>query len=187
MATNIAWTLRLARMEDIRALEMLIPVSVRALQKDSYSPAQMEAALGSVFGVDQQLILDESYFVAEACGEIVGCGGWSRRKSKFGSSAGRTEPDPEMDPKMDAPRIRAFFVHPQWARQGIGRAILVACEAAILRAGFRRAEIAATLTGEALYASMGYEISGRFDIPLSNGLKLQCVQMAKTFAENRIE
>ena len=176
-----AWTLRPARHEDIPALDILIPVSVRALQTH-YTKAQREAAIGSVFGVDRQLIDDQTYFVAEtASGEIIGCGGWSSRKSKCGSSAGRAEPDPHIDPKTEAPRIRAFFVHPDFARRGIGRAILEACEQALQTAGFNRAEIAATLTGEPLYVACGYQVTERFDIPLANGLPLPCVRLTKQF------
>jgi GNAT superfamily N-acetyltransferase len=181
MATKWSGQIRLARIEDVPALDELIPLSVRGLQMAHYSREQMDAAIGSVFGVDLQLIHDGTYFIAEENGRIVGCGGWSRRKSTCGSSVGRTEPDPQIDPATDAPRIRAFFVHPDFARRGIGRAILSACEEALQRAGFNRAEIAATLTGEPLYASFGYEAFERFDFPLSNGLPLPCVRMRKSF------
>src|SRR5687768_3035526 len=167
-----AWKIRLARVEDIAALDVLIPLSVRALQTQ-YSEAQREAAIGPIFGVDRQLIEDHTYFVAETPdGQIVGCGGWSKRKAKCGSSAFRTDNDPVIDPLTESPRIRAFFIHPDWARRGIGRAILNACEEALLAAGFNRAEIAATLTGEPLYVSAGYHVTDRFDIPLANGLPL---------------
>lgn len=178
-SVNQAWSLRLARFDDIPQLDALIPVSVHALQREAYSDAQREAAIGTVFGVDRQLIEDGTYFVAEMEGRIVACGGWSRRKSTCGSSHGRTEPDVLIDPEIDAPRIRAFFVHPDFARRGIGRSILVACEEALLAAGFRRAEISATLTGEPLYVSMGYVVTGRFDFPLGNGLPLPCVKLEK--------
>lgn len=176
-----AWTLRLARVEDIPALDILIPQSVRALQTD-YTEAQREAALGSVFGVDRQLIEDQTYFVAETDnGEVIACGGWSKRETKCGSSHGRSEPDSLIDPQTDAARIRAFFVHPNWARRGIGTAILKASEQALQAAGFTRAEISATLTGEPLYVSRGYQVTERFNIILSNGAPLPCVRLAKQF------
>jgi len=182
------WNIRLARVEDIPALDVLIPLSVRALQTNHYNEAQREAAIGPVFGVDRQLIEDQTYFVAESSTrEIIGCGGWSKRQTKCGSSAGRNEPDPLIDPCKDAARIRAFFVHPNWARRGIGRAILVACEDALRAAGFTRAEISATLTGEPLYVAGGYHVTERFDIPLANGMPLPCVRLARDFrAEKRI-
>lgn len=177
------WTLRLATTEDIPQLDELIPLSVNSLQKEAYSEAQREAAIGTVFGVDRQLIEDGTYFVAEAGGKIVGCGGWSRRKSACGSSAGRKAPDSLIDPATESPRIRAFFVHPEFARRGIGSAILRACETALLQAGYRRAEISATLTGEFLYKAMGYEVIDRFDIQLANGLPLPCVKLEKKWVE----
>ena len=173
------WTLRIARMEDVAALEKLIPLSVRALQAAHYSPAQMEAALGPVFGVDRQLIADGTYFVAEHDAQIIGCGGWSRRKAIFGGDRDRSSEDEWIDPTRDAARIRAFFVHPDFARRGIGRAILAACEEAILKNGFQSAELVATLAGEPLYAAFAYEVVERCEVPMSGGLKLPVVRMIK--------
>jgi GNAT superfamily N-acetyltransferase len=175
------WTLRLAREEDIPALTQLIPLSVWALQAAHYSPAQMTAALGPVFGVDQQLIRDGTYYVAATADQIVGCGGWSKRRTLFGGSAGRQDDDADqLDPRHDAARIRAFFVHPDWARQGIGRALLAACEQAIQNAGFRTIDLVATLAGEPLYARFGYRAIHRYEIDLPGGLKLPAVKMTKS-------
>jgi len=179
------WPLRLAREEDVPALETLIPLSVRALQAPYYSSMQIEAALGPVFGVDKQLIQDGTYFVAEHEGAIVGCGGWSRRRSLYGGDSARSATDAELDPQRDAARVRAFFVHPAWARRGIGRSIMAACEQAIVEAGFRKVEIVATLAGEPLYASFGYVVVERYEIEMTGGLRLPVVRMTKMM-ENRI-
>jgi N-acetylglutamate synthase-like GNAT family acetyltransferase len=174
------WTLRLANENDVPSLEKLIPLSVRTLQSPYYSAAQMEAALGPVFGVDRQLIRDGTFFVAEQSGQIIGCGGWSKRRASFGGDQHRNPDDTDqLDPKIDAARIRAFFIHPDWARRGIGRSILLACEAAARAAGFTRIELVATLAGEPLYAAFGYSVIERFEIPLSGGLKLPAVSMVK--------
>jgi len=175
------WSLRLARMDDVPALEELIPLSVRALQAAHYSPAQMEAALGPVFGVDRQLIADGTYFVVEDAGRIVGCGGWSRRKAVFGGDRARTGADELIDPSRNPARIRAFFVHPDFARRGIGRAILTACESAIVAANFSSAELVATLAGEPLYAAFAYEVVERYEVPMSDELTLPVVKMRKQF------
>ena len=173
------WTPRLATDADIPALEALIPLSVRGLQATHYSPAQMNAAIGPVFGVDRQLIRDSTYFAVENVGQIVGCGGWSKRKTIYGSDRDRIGEDAELDPKIDPARIRAFFVHPDWARRGIGRSILMHCEAAAVKAGFHRIELVATLTGEALYARFGYSVVERYEAPMVDGLSLPVVRMAK--------
>src|SRR5437762_1947451 len=110
------WPLRVASEGDVTALEALIPISVRGLQSAYYSQAQMDAALGPVFGLDRQLIRDGTYFVAERNGAIVGCGGWSRRRSLYGGDGGRVDEDALLEPERDAARVRAFFVHPAWAR-----------------------------------------------------------------------
>ncbi|HEX5242602.1 MAG TPA: GNAT family N-acetyltransferase [Tepidisphaeraceae bacterium] len=175
----IDWQPRLASEHDIPALEALIPLSVRTLQASFYSPAQMEAALGPIFGVDRQLIRDGTYFVIERDEAIIGCGGWSRRRSLYGSDNGRAGEDQLLDPKRDAARIRAFFVHPAWARRGIGRSIMIACERAITASGFRSVEIVATLPGEPLYAAFGYSVIERQEIPLTAGLSLPVVRMSK--------
>lgn len=173
------WQPRLAREEDIPALEVLIPVSVRELQAPYYSPAQMAAALGPVFAVDRQLIRDGTYFVAERDGAIVGCGGWSQRRSLYGGDNGRATEDDLLDPQRNAARVRAFFVQPSWARRGIGRSIMVTSEQAIVAAGFRKVDIVATLAGEPLYAAFGYAVVERYAIRMAGGLGLPVVRMTK--------
>lgn len=175
------WSIRLATAEDIPALEVLIPLSVQTLQAAYYSSAQREAALGPVFGVDRQLIRDGTYFVAVSDREIVGCGGWSRRDSHYGGDSARMAEDRMLDPTRDPARIRAFFVHPDWARRGIGRAILLRCEEAIVAAGFRKAVMVATLAGVPLYARFGYAEEERFEIEMRNGLMLPVVRMGREF------
>jgi N-acetylglutamate synthase-like GNAT family acetyltransferase len=172
---------RLAREEDVPAIATLIPISARGLQSSHYSDAQIEGALGSVFGVDQQLLSDRTYFVAEHKGVIIGCGAWSRRTTLFGSDAMKTGTDIELDPKHDSTRIRAFFVHLARARCGIGRAILQHCEDAIQLAGFRSAQLVATLPGEPFYEAHNYSQGERFEVPLANGLTLLVVRMVKQF------
>jgi GNAT superfamily N-acetyltransferase len=173
------WPLRLACEFDVTALDALIPLSVRSLQAPYYSRPQMDAALGPVFGVDRQLIRDGTYFVAEQDGAIIGCGGWSRRRSLYGGDSGRSVEDGLLDPQRDAARVRAFFVHPAWARRGIGRSIMMACELAIVRAGFRTVDIVATLAGEPLYAAFGYAVVERYEIPMADSLSLPVVRMNK--------
>ncbi len=181
---NEAFSIRLAREDNIPGLEVLIPLSVRSLQAPFYSSAQMEAALGPVFGVDRQLISDGTYFIVEHSGHVVGCGGWSRRRAVFGGDRARQAKDVALDPALDPARIRAFFVHPDWARRGVGRSILSACESALCAAGFSQAVLVATLAGEPLYASFGYSVAERYDLPLSDGLTLPVVRMVKSFNRN---
>jgi GNAT superfamily N-acetyltransferase len=177
-----SWGPRLAAEADIPAIAALIPLSVRGLQGAFYSPAQMEAALGGVFSVDRQLIRDGTYFVVEEGGTLVGCGGWSRRRSTCGGDGARVGEDPEIDPRSEPARIRAFFVHPGWARRGIASSIMSACEAAVTAAGFREVSIASTLAGEPLYASFGYKAAESYDIDLPGGLVLPCVRMVRSLA-----
>ncbi len=157
---------------------------MRGLQTQDYSPAQIEGALASVYGVDSQLIADGTYFVAELSTleskEVVASsGGWSKRKTLYGGDQYAAREDSLLDPAHDAAKIRAFFVHPDWARQGIGSLILQACEAAAARVGFTRLEMGATLSGVAFYRAKGYWEMEKQEVSLANGESLCIVRMAK--------
>jgi len=172
-------TLRQAVLADIPALRVLIDVSVRGLQTADYTPAEIEGALQSVYGVDSRLIADGTYFVVEAESVIVGCGGWSKRKTLFGGDRWSGREDALLNPQQDAAKIRAFFVHPRWVRHGIGSVILEACEKAAAIAGFTRFEMGATLTGVPLYSARGYVALENIEAPLANGESLTVVRMEK--------
>ena len=173
---------RLATEHDIPSLNQLIPESVRALSAGYYTDSQIESALVHVFGVDSQLISDGTYYVVVADDQIVGCGGWSKRKTLYGGDQMKGDVDDLLDPTHDAARIRAFFVHPDWARRGIGRRIIEACEAAAREEGFRSMELGATLPGEPLYVAMGYTVTTHFDIAMPDGERLPAAHMVKLFA-----
>ena len=172
-------TLRKATLADVPALNALIARSARILSTQDYRAPQIEGALRGAFGVDTQLLADETYFVVEDGGQLVGCGGWSRRKTLYGGDQFAGREDSFLDPARDAAKIRAFFVHPQWARQGIGSLILDACEKAAIAAGFTRLEMGATLSGVAFYHAKGYAEIESQSVPLSNGERLAIVRMSK--------
>jgi GNAT superfamily N-acetyltransferase len=172
--------LRVATGVDVPALHDLIALSVRGLMTSSYTPAQLEAALGTWLGVDTRLVEDGTYFVVEADGVMVGCGGWSKRKTPYGSDHRPGREDALLDPKTEAAKIRAFFVHPDWARRGIGSMIMEECERAASVAGFTRFEMGATLSGIPLYERYGYAAVERVELPLSNGETLPIVKMVKS-------
>ena len=172
------WVLRRAALGDAPHLMPLIERSVLALQAGDYSRSQLEAALGTVYGVDMALIEDGTYYVAEAEGKYVGCGGWSRRATLFGVHK-LVRDDSALKPGIDAARIRAFFIDPGWARQGVASAILDACEAAALAEGFTSLSLAATLTGLAFYRRHGFLDIRLFDTPLPNGEGMTLMAMEK--------
>jgi GNAT superfamily N-acetyltransferase len=176
------FVLRAATLADVPALEWLITASTRGLSRADYTDEQIEAALGSAMGVDSELIRDGTYFVVEAEGQLVGCGGWSRRRTLFGADAGTGRESALLDPSHEAARIRAFFVHPDWARRGIGRLLLDHCEAAARAHGFTAAELMATLPGQRLYRVCGYVAGVPIQHPLGDGLTIEFVPMRKSFA-----
>lgn len=173
--------IRLAVPSDVPALEELIRESVSVLSAEYYTSGQITSALSHVFGVDTQLILDGTYFVAEIDGELAGSGGWSKRATLFGGDQSKADGiDPLLDPTADAARIRAFYVHPRWSRKGIGSRILNACEDAARQAGFKRIELVATLPGEPLYTAKGYEKAEAMQIETPDGESLPAFRMTNT-------
>jgi GNAT superfamily N-acetyltransferase len=180
-----AFQIRIATAEDIPELHALIEASVRGLQAGDYTAAQIEGALGTVLGLDSQLIADGTYFFAEQNADgktrLAGCGGWSKRKTLFGADRGPGREPELLDPAVDAAKIRAIFVHPGFARRGLGSLILATVEDAARSAGFVRFEMGSTLTGVPLYRLKGYVEVERIAVPLANGEALPVVRMVKGF------
>jgi N-acetylglutamate synthase-like GNAT family acetyltransferase len=173
--------IRLATIEDVPALQQLIRESVVALGAGYYTPEQIASALSHVFGVDTQLIADGTYFVVEVDNEIVASGGWSKRKTLFGGDQMKSgQVEALLDPASEAARIRAFYVHPRWARRGLGSKLIAACEDAARAAGFSRIELLATLPGEPLYTANGYEKAEATEIVTPNGERLPAFRMTKS-------
>jgi GNAT superfamily N-acetyltransferase len=177
--TQTPFAIRNATHADRPALELLIARSARELGAGDYRPEQIEGALRGAFGVDTQLIDDGTYFVVEADGKLVGCGGWSKRRTLFGGDAHKDRNAGELDPKIDAAKIRAFFVDPEHARRGIGRALLQRCESEARAHGFSRFELMGTLPGVRLYQALGYVGSERVHYPVAPGVTIEFVPMQK--------
>ena len=172
--------LRLATAADIPELGRLIEQSVRALSVGYYTGQQIESALRYVFGPDTQLIADQTYYVAEGkSGELIAAGGWSRRRTLYGGDQMKGATDPLLEPTTEAARLRAFFVHPGWARRGLGRHLFACCAADAARAGFRTLELMATLPGEPLYLALGFVPLERSLVALPDGEVLPVVRMAR--------
>ena len=173
------YQLRTATHADRAALQVLIARSARELGAGDYRREQIEGALQGAFGVDSQLIDDGTYFVADAAGSLIGCGGWSWRRTPFGGDSHSERDASALDPLTDAAKIRAFFVDPNHARRGIGRALLERCEAEARARGFTRFELTGTLLGVRLYQALGYVPGERFDYPVAPGVTIEFVPMRK--------
>jgi GNAT superfamily N-acetyltransferase len=173
------YIIRKANLNDREAIELLIAESARGLSREDYSEQQIESAIRTVFGVDTDLIVDGTYFVADNSGVLIGCGGWSKRRTLFGGDRFASRDSGELDPAVDAAKIRAFFVHPEYARRGIGRAILSLCESEAKANGFRSIELMATLPGLKLYRACGYEGGERVRYETGEGASIEFVPMRK--------
>jgi GNAT superfamily N-acetyltransferase len=177
-------TLRLARPGDVPELTRLIDESVRELSRGYYSPQQIDSALRHMFGVDTQLIADETYYVVERSGSIAAAGGWSWRRTLFGGDQMKAAEDPMLDPATEPARIRAFFVHPAHARQGLGRLLFDTCAQAARAAGFRELTLMATMPGEPLYAALGFRVVERLVVDVSGGIELPCARMTRALGKD---
>ena len=171
--------IRAAQLDEVPALTELIARSVRALGAGYYTPRQIELSLVHVFGVDTQLIHDQTYYVIDHNGTYAGCGGWSKRRTLFGGDQLKAGEDNLLDPLQEAARIRAFFIDPAYARRGLGKQLLELCETAAQSEGFTRFELAATLSGVPLYETCGYQAIKEFAVPMPEGEHLTIVQMEK--------
>ncbi|WP_307172291.1 GNAT family N-acetyltransferase [Massilia sp. 9096] len=169
MTMRTDFSLRAATTADIPALQALIARSGIGLSNGFYTPEQAQAITREVFGVDSQLIEDGTYFAIEADARIVACGGWSKRSTAFGGDQHKSAPDRLLDPALDAARIRAFFVDPGMARQGLGSMLMRHCSAQALAAGFTVLELTATMPGVPLYTAHGFAPVHGVNLSLADG------------------
>ena len=152
--------------------------SIGELQKPFLDAGQI-ASSRAIMGLDTQLIDDGTYYVVELDGDLIGCGGWSRRATLYGGDRTSGRSAAPLDPARDAARIRAMYTHPRHSRQGVGRLIIGLCEDAARAEGFRRMELMSTLAGEALYRACGYETVERLHDD-RGGTPVPLIRMAKT-------
>jgi GNAT superfamily N-acetyltransferase len=155
----------------------LMRTSVEELFPHFYDARQTASAAIHIAAVDLQLIEDSTYFVHEAAGEIVACGGWSRRNKLFAGPGAADDDARLLDPATEAARVRAMFVRSDWTRRGLGRAILTSCESAARAEGFKRLVLGATLAGEPLYRSFGFREVRRFASAMPDGVLVGVVEM----------
>lgn len=176
------FTHRLATETDIPQIAALMDRAIDSLQSAYLSPEEVAASRLSM-GLDTQLIADRTYFLIEQDGVLAGCGGWSYRATLYGGDHSAELRDARtLDPASDAARIRAMYTDPAFIRRGIGRIVLALCEDAARAAGFRRAEMMATLAGEPLYLACGYAPIERVSKMAAGGPPVPGVRMGKALA-----
>ena len=171
--------IRTASIDDVTAIAAVMRESVQSFGRDVYTAQQIASALRYICRPDEQLIVDGTYFVAVSDGEIVGCGGWSRRRKVYSGSASSVSENELLDPTSEPARIRSMFVRPSFARRGIGRAILQHSEQRAAAEGFRRLQLVAMRSAGTLYESSGYIAISDAPVVLEDGVVLECTLMEK--------
>ena len=172
-------TLRVATLDDEAGIDALMKESASVLFPHSYDEEQARSAVRYVAQVDPMLLADGTYFVLEAAGELVGCGGWSRRDKLYTGSGDSDDDARPLDPSTEPARVRAMFVRADWTRRGLGRRILDECETAAKREGFRTLALVATMPGLPLYLAYGFEPLADVEVELPDGVTIPCVSMEK--------
>ncbi len=172
-------TLRLATLPEANLIDSLMKASTREIFPRFYDERQVESSIRYVSAVDRTLIADGTYFVLDAEGELVGCGGWSRRDKLYAGTLEGDTDAPLLDPNTQPAFVRAMFVRSDWTRHGLGTRILEACESAAKADGFRNLALMATLPGIPLYEHYGFHISERLVIPLADGVNIGMAAMEK--------
>ncbi|KTD40387.1 GNAT family N-acetyltransferase [Legionella parisiensis] len=171
--------IRNARIDEVYTLNQLIKYSAGELSQEDYTSQEIEGAIHFIFGVDKELIKDQTYYAIEKKDHVIACGGWSKRKTLFGGDQCSAREEGFLNPQTDYAKIRAFFVHPNHARQGLGKMLLEYCEQQALFHGFTKMEMMATLPGAKLYAFCGYQVIEPQYFALPNGAHFKMLKMVK--------
>lgn len=169
--------LREAVHADVPSIAALMRQSVLDVFPRFHDERETAAAARYLTEPDTVLIDDGTYYVYEADGQLVACGGWSRRDKLYTGSGAAPSDDRLLDRATEPARVRAMFVRADWTRRGLGRAILARSATAARAEGFRALVLMATLPGEPLYRSFGFREVRRTEVPLPNGVVLGGVAM----------
>lgn len=172
--------LRIATPADAQRVEALMKESAAAIFPRFYDERQSESAIRYVAEADPMLLADGTYFVLESDGELVACGGWSRRARPYTGSGEFEDEGRLLDPSTEPAMVRAMFVRDDWTRRGLGRRILEECEAAARREGFTQLALMATLPGVSLYLAYGFETTAEGELALTDGVTLEYASMTKS-------
>ena len=170
---------RLAVVDDAERIQALMRASTRDLFRYFYDAQQVASAVVHIAQLDVALIEDGTYFVHGANGELVACGGWSRRAKLYADGGELPGDDRLLDPAREPARVRAMFVRSDWIRRGLGRALLESCERAARAEGFRSLVLMATLPGEPLYRAFGFEEVGRTMVAMPDGVQTVAIEMRR--------
>lgn len=175
--------LRVARHDDIPAIDAMHFLSVQGLGAADYTPAEIELFLGHLGTYDPTLIDDGTYYVLEHEGRVVGSGGWSHRlphsREAVGAPGAGTDRVAPFSLSPHSAKIRSIFVHPQYSRLGLGARLVRHAEAQAQSAGHQLFELWSSLTGVPLYRKLGYQLLAPMAIPCGNGAGLPAFHMAK--------
>lgn len=174
--------IRLARSEDADDIDALMKASISDIFPRFYDEAQTRASVKYIGSVDRTLIDDGTYFVADAGGELVACGGWSRRDKMYTGSGEAATDARLLDPITEPARVRAMFVRADWTRRGLGTRILEACESAARAEGFTTLALVATLPGVPLYERYGFVPREKETVTMPDGTTVAAVAMDKSVA-----
>jgi predicted N-acetyltransferase YhbS len=174
------FTIRRATEVDILALRTMQQRAMITLGGGSYTPGEIAAFLNLAGTMEGAVLSERHFFLAEnEAGQVMGSGGWSRLPPRYGRPVAHEPARATMRMSPGAATVRSVFVAPEFARQGIGRAIMARTEADAAAAGIFQLHVSVMLSAEAFYRALGYQGDARSHIELADGTKLDCVLMRK--------
>jgi GNAT superfamily N-acetyltransferase len=166
--------IRRAAPEDLPAIRSLQAESLRALGRRHYDGRILDLFIENSGFLDEALSAEDTYWVAESGGRVIGACGFSERPPRYASAIGA----PVLGRSVRA-RIHGAFVHPDHVRNGIGRCLMAGAEGAVRARGHRMVALDTTLCGVPLGVAMGYRDVARMNARLPGGLTLGLVHMRK--------
>ncbi len=154
-------SIRSATEDDAKPILDLRKASIRAFGPEGYHDEQVDAWAAQPLGVAPYLesIRDESKYVivAEEAGEIAGFG--------------RLE--------LDTGVLSAVYVHPEYARNGLGSSLLSHLESVARNVGLDSLSLHASLNAADFYEANGYERIETVEHEVFGGVELACVEMRR--------
>lgn len=153
-----ALTLRRATLDDAVRIRRVHQASVRSLCSADYSAAQIEAWIGQLLPSDYRHTMREEWQLTWVAQVGTRMAGFS---------------------VLDGDLVRAVYVHPRYARRGVGSALLAAAEAEARARGVQVLRLNASLTAVPFYLRHGYCEVGPGAHPTDAGVTLPVMGMRK--------
>jgi len=167
-----------ATLDDSEDIMALMALSMREILPRFLDEEQVKRSDASM-GIDRELIADGTYYLVYIDEVLVGCGGWSARRTLYGGDNAAKRDSAMADPETEAAKVRAMYTHPDYTRRGIGQALIRKSEVEAKAAGFSRVELGSTAPGLPFYKRCGYAVIEDVSVTDEDGITVPVILMSK--------